>query len=281
MICFPIDIARTIGDYVAVWTIVPWVQELESEIKSIFQPDMYGGRTYDEYKKTLLSQNPMAEDVLIGQDPDYLGLANNPADWAMDLIESAPAGAYESCYFVDNPNPRAIAIMNNDFDSIDPDEYYGSILGNPSAIELIKSRNLLEKVDLESKYMLYINPNELAFDLIKGCDQIKQHQNNVQALWCIAANPAHWAVQLLINKDVREFYGMLCRNSHPRVITFITKHTQDLKIGDWMMLSGNSGAMDILRMNPDKVTIYIWTNPAIFELTPRPGVLDILTELSW
>jgi hypothetical protein len=278
---FPIDIARIISDYGAIWTIVPWVNELENTIKSQFCTDFYGGRMYDEYKKTLLNKNPMAEDILTDQDLDYLGLTNNPSDWAMDLIESAPVGSYEPCQLVSNPNPRAIAIVDSNFDSIKPYKYYGSLLENPGAIELIKSRNILEKVELCTKYLLYSNPNELAFDLIKNCDQIKHYENNIDALWRLAANPAPWAIKLLSGKDIRGYYNILCRNSHPRAIEFLAQHAQYLDSNTWVIMSGNPGAIDILRTHPDKVSIYIWENPAIFEPMPRPGVLEVVTTLTW
>lgn len=273
---FPIDIARLISDYAAIWTVVPWLREIENN-KPIRDCWSKNTTIYD-MKCYHLSANPMACDELEGMGRiTPIRLAGNNADWAFDLIESK-IDHYELVAddFATNTNPRAIAFIESCIESVTPNGW-NHLLMNSSAIELIKKYNGIKKAS--DPYAIYANPNEVTWDLVKD-HHLTTDLNLMHAR--LSFNSAAWATRLMFEKNIERAFWGLCSHYDPKILdALLHQHGPELDSWDWRALSANPAAIHILRAYPNKIKDDIWSNPAIFELTPRPEVLDLLTQLCW
>lgn len=269
---FPIDLVHIISDYVAIWTIVPWVRAIEDTIKiSAEWPATTDSANIKRYN---LYMNPMAMDEIESQKIVPASLVHNSADWAFDMIEpNISRYELDASDFCRNTNPRAIAYIEKNIDTLTPDSW-NVLLRNSGAIEFIKKYNGLEKASQPDE--IYRNSNEAVWELIKN-----QLRDVIEYRWSLSQNSSLWAARLLPENNIEPSIVGLCSNTHPDAIKNVSSNIEMLDDDDWESLCLNPAAIHILREHQDKITDDIWSNPAIFELTQRPGVLDILTELSW
>lgn len=279
---FPSDILHIITNYAALWTIVPWVRAIEDTINA---SDEWPSETQRcEMKAYGLCYNPMAMDEIINYKISPAALANNPADWAFDIIE--PNIEYYEMgvsNFPHNSNPRAIAYIERNIDAL-TSMYWNVLLMNPGAVELIKKYDGITKASQPD--LIYYNNNEAVWDLIKD-HYMTIDINNIQD--ALSHNSSSWAQRILIENNIEPHITGISSIHDPKIFDMRMSKYAHLKEDWWTHfdelsldnLYANPAAIHIIRKYPGKITNSIWENPAIFELTMQSGMLDILTEFSW
>lgn len=259
---FPNGVAYIIAEYAAQRTVVQWLQDIKMEDMSTGFVN-FPAISRDEQKIRYLSGNPKAEDVLHGIEARRYQLCKNPADWALDMIEADP-DMIDMDALSYNPNPRAIALLEANFNEIN----WENLSVNRGAIHIL-SKNL----DKISSHHLQQNSSPQAIDLIRQLHIVVTRHY-------LLPNSSDWAVDLLLETALDDMEIQLCAgNRNPRMIEL-----QDpSKMTDiaWFMLCINSGAISILKAHPHKVTMEIWQNPAIFESTVPIGLNEALLNHKW
>jgi hypothetical protein len=248
---FPHDIARLIGEYVALWKYAPWVTALNLDTADIHN---------------FVSQNPMAMDVIDVANIDWEQLCENPADWAVDLlVENRSRISWYN--IARNPNPRALVLLESvefsvaDMIRCEIDEMLSA---NPSAIPILRKQPDL----VDHTYIMW---NPAAKDLIA--------EMKIPIFYgALAVNPADWAVDMLLSPGVIRCINVfsLSYNTNPRIVEYLIAHPE---IIDWNVFSKNPSAIKYLRENPEKVSVDIYTNPAALEPVIPDGVVELLLEL--
>jgi hypothetical protein len=248
---FPTVIAKIIGEYSALWTIVSWVTEL--------------GFTTEEIS-IYLSKNPMAMDVINLKNINWDNLCENPADWAVDILLANKDKIDDFYYLAYNTNQRAFQwiIEERNVDEMHT-EIQEVISGNPIAIDYLKSHK-----DIIRELFLMWNPN--AKDLIEDMKiSINYH--------CLSSNHSDWAVDLLFKPGIIESISgsqALSSNSNPRIVQYLILHPELI---DWNEFSENPTAIEHLHTSSKKVTVSIYANPNIFEPTIPIGLVETLVRL--
>jgi hypothetical protein len=249
---FPHDIARLIGEYVALWKYAPWVTALNLDTADIHN---------------FVSQNPMAMDVIDVANIDWEQLCENPADWAVDLlVENRSRISWYN--IARNPNPRALVLLESvefsvaDMIRCEIDEMLSA---NPSAIPILRKQPDL----VDHTYIMW---NPAAKDLIA--------EMKIPIFYgALAVNPADWAVDMLLSPGVLtghdNIYG-LSLNTNSRIVAYLIAHPGLI---DWGAFSMNPSAIKYLRENPTKVTKSIYANSAALEPMIPDGVVELLLEL--
>lgn len=107
---------------------------------------------------------------------------------------------------------------------------------------------------------LSANPNKNAISLLS-------EYNLDEVGWCILENPNAFT---LIEKYLKTYteedkwkritenkkwlnWGVLCKNTNPKVISLLEKYWTYLNRNEWYVLSENSGAISLLEKHPDKI----------------------------
>lgn len=275
---FPIDLVGIIADYAAIWTIVPWVQELEKTIK--ISPEWPDDVTLDYVKLYYLCSNPMACDAVRNWDHKMImSLVRNSADWAFDILEhNMEYYELEPCHFLSDTNPRAVALIKKHVDQLSPYDW-STLIANPAALELIIKYDGIKKAACPLN--IYSNNNEDVWNLVKdnypiNTDDIDEIRVN------LSFNSSTWAKRLMIDKNLEYVKSGMCSIRDPEFINkHVSKYISTLQYDEWQHLLGNPAAIHIIREHPHKIGEGIWSNPAIFEPTHQPGIVPILTELIW
>lgn len=271
----PISIVTVIADYAMIYTLVSWMREIDNN------PDMH---YVSDYKSDFLWANPMAEDELrpLMDSGEICGsyLSRNNADWALDILEANPE-YLDRFYIIKNTNPRAIEMIKDNIPDWFRSGQWASdyILANPSALGVVKKYELYKPDDCPLSAILS-NPSDQIPEFL-GDALFNLNDFNIFGLM---SNPAPWAIELIKKYGIRFNHSTTYKNPHPFVCSQILENIDDIwdRYPFWHeLINKNPGMIDYLRDHPDKINKWIWRNPAIFEPTPRPGVFNILTELSW
>ncbi len=263
----PQVVVHIICQYAARWTILPWVD--------MYAPKSVQGENDDNVPcelsyMTYLFANPLAYDLFTKKIDDSLSdiswedLSRNPSEWALDLLESNqdkidPSGLCR------NTNHRVIKLL----ESIPRENWdLGFMAANPTTVQLIVDK------------LMNINPSWIMWN--PGGENLICRYKIPIDYSALAGNPASWAVEMVkkyftAGGDIN--WTALCANYHSWAIEKIREEIMidPCKIC-WVNLSANPGAINILNANRDKITIEIWENPAIFELT-IPSGLDAVIML--
>lgn len=275
---FPIDIARLISDYTATWVVAQWLRDIEDTLPYGHNDKLTSQQRARE-KRRYLCANPLGEYELGSPrnnlDPDYL--SQNPADWALDILETEPKYCSQAFLSI-NPNPRAIALID-DVDRMinDIGEYPAGLMINPNAIDILRKRS----PNAFNNPKILANPN----DQIPKLARFQLRELTASRLYWLSMNPAPWAIDILkkhYTTDLTWFY--LTWNPDPWACECVINDIDRITVGkryNLRWINRNPGMVDYLREHPEHVNINIWANPAIFEPTPRPGVLNLLAELAW
>lgn len=235
------------------------------------------------YKLQFLWANPMAEDELrpwMNSDKiDGTHLSRNPADWAVDILEAKPEYR-DNIYIIKNSNPRAFAMIEDKI----PDLIRtcgqlarSRILANPAAIGAIKKYEI-HKSGLPDEILA--NPSDQIPELLDNALPDLSYFNT----YYLMSNSAPWAIELIKKYGVCMDCDSVYKNPHPFVCSYILTHIDYMweSYPFWhCLINKNPGFINYLRENPNKISEYIWCNPAIFEPVRQPGVVPILTELTW
>jgi hypothetical protein len=245
---FPRVIAQLIGEYSALWTIVPWVMALKFPVSKY------------------LCKNPMAMDVIDFDNVSWDELCQNDADWAVDFILENKHKIDDFYYLAYNTNKRIFQWIIEQRSVDELHTYIQEIIsGNPIAIDYLKSH----KDVIHNEFLMW-NPN--AQDLIKEMKlPIDYH--------CLSLNSADWAVDLLLKPSVIKKFSRfdgISSNSNPRIVNYLVLHP---KLIDWELFSEIPTAIEYLKENSEKVTSHIYANPNIFEPTVPIGLVEILIDL--
>jgi len=308
---FPKVIAQLIADYAAIYTVLPWVLErapklvakrhgssvrysrdeaeggdddekdLDEQIEyygpygepSIYTPDHY------------LWKNPMAEDFVVGLKVDWLALATNPADWALDLLEKFKIvdSTFPWTEIYQNTNPRVKWLWAK-WEELNPEDVcWCDVSANPLGIEKLWTayRSGTFQPHRYSSF-IHMNPAAEGFMKATGIALISTYVCANQYPWP-AALAAQNSVPIL--EALRSDYG---RNPHSDAIARIRDHIASG--GEWTFQSRddfytnpNPAALDIIRDNPDVFPLQpiIWSNPNIFQPTVPPGLVDTLVSIQF
>jgi len=102
-----------------------------------------------------------------------------------------------------------------------------------------------------------------------------------------SSNPANWAVDVLFQHGIESVIvgpngdvaiWPLNTNPNPRIIAFLLEHPKYIRIAAF---NRNPGAIDYLKVHPNEIHKEIFANPAIFELTGDPCLIEVLLKLYW
>jgi hypothetical protein len=258
---FPKEIAQLICQYCAQWTVLPWVEEYAPKTAPGEDDDYVPCEvSYESY----LFANPLAKDLIEarGLEIHWGDLSRNPAHWAVELLETRrnDVDPGELCR---NTNPRAIKMLEN----FDPSFWdRGYLLANPAAMHLFAG----SVMDTHPSWLMW-NPNGEAL--------IKAHKVPIDYP-ALAGNSASWAVEMMKQYPGEINWVALCANRHTWAIE---KIREQIRVNPgkicWANLSANPAAIDILKANRDKITIEIWENEAIFELTVSRGFHAVIMSI--
>ncbi len=190
----PKDLCAIVARYASPeWVMRPWVRAL--------YPDLGEDHTTWAQTYIYLWSNPRAREYCHGK-PVY-DICSNPADWAMDLLDTCKI--LDSIQLAANTNPRAfnhLPVLNP---AIIKDRIAINILNmNPSALEYIIKHGLV------NEYIVG-NPSRDAIPLMGDYPR---------SLTSIAKNSAPWAVELILKASVEKLNRMEVEcNTDPRVVT--------------------------------------------------------------
>jgi|694.fasta_scaffold09537_17 hypothetical protein len=192
-----------------------------------------------------LSSNPYAIEILKKNlnNINWSLLSSNPN--AIELLEAYP---YKINWDYLSSNPNAIKLLEANPKKIN----WTELSINPNAIELLKANP--EKINWPR---LCLNPN--AIELLK--------ENPEKIDWnYLSSNPN--AIDLLKTNIKMVKWCKVCKIRNYKAINLIRNYfdKKNYKYLDWLELSRNPYAIDLLKENQDKIKWnYLSLNPAIFK----------------
>ncbi len=224
-----------------------------------------------EYISRYIWTNPCAEKLVAKREKiEWLFLVQNPADWALDILE-ANLDKFDIVGLANNPNPRAAKyFVNRELKK--RDWFYLSQNTSTWAQDLLKA-------NFENIEWCQLSSNPGAMDLIlDNLDKIS---------WTyLSCNPNPKAIQLLKENRDKIDWTELCSNENPEAIKMLRE--VGLAYWDLEYLSYNMSraSLDLLLEvgpEPDIEWQFLCRNPYIFKLKARAifeGPVDI-REWAW
>jgi hypothetical protein len=249
---FPTAIATVVGEYAALWQIDKFVTN-----RRFTDDEIVGAGDITEH----ICSNVMAMDIIDPSNINWKSLSENPADWALDLLEANRDMIYwyGLCR---NTNKRAIKLLLEEgIEKLDYDDWE-MLSTNSSALEIFRAHP--QRVN--ATYLMW---NPAANVIVKEMHIPLAHD-------VLVLNHADWAVDILLSPDVLptiQDKSGLSSNTNPRIVAFLIANPTLI---NWDNFSGNVEAIEHLRANPEKLTPTVYCNPAIMVPTIPVGLVDIL-----
>ena len=261
----------------------PWDPDVDEKfdmLENNIQNDDPDADPFQHTPDTYIWENPRAETFLRGLLIDWDGLAANPADWALDLLETYKIGNLELYPWNNlcrNTNPRARALWERGHES---DLDWGWLSANPNAIDKIiaKWRDPAFTGELIDQNFLLWNPAAQHFIENECRVDIKQNAH-------VCFNPDPWpeakaAQDALPIKTALHFgYG---RNPNEYAIARMREFNEwTPRVRGYLYTNSSPSVLAMIRDNPEKFPLapIIWSNPGIFELAIPIGLVDLLTSI--
>jgi hypothetical protein len=256
-----------------------YVPKEDDDVPELYDPD---ADPYDNEPDYYIWENPRSQDFVRGWTIDWVAIAANPADWALDLLEQLKftvEGGYPWYNLCRNTNPRARALWAKAHSSqLD----WGWLSANPNAIEFLtntfKYRDPDSSCHISSNFILW---NPAAEKFIETEYKVDISNSNI----CYNSDPwpAAKGVQDKISiKHALNFgYG---RNIQSHAISRMREFTEwTPRMRGYLYTNPSQEVLAMIRDNPERFPLapVIWSNPNIFELTIPPGLIDVITSIEF
>lgn len=199
---------------------------------------------------------------------NYEFLIKNTSVWAMDIFRdlfekdasTIPIYMHGLC---SNNSHSAIHLLETYVDvEITPNIHWPSLSANPFAMHILE--NNLENVDWHN---LCTNPHPKAIQLLENnpdkiCIALLASNSNPAAKHLLNTSSLHTS-----GPNNRLYWSFLSNNPNPFAIDLLKQHPKRI---NWELLSRNSGAMELLEANLDKVK---WAHLAY---NPNSSAIELL-----
>lgn len=247
-----------------------------------------GADQYTYNSDQYLWENPRCEDFVRGLKIDWIAIAANPADWAVDLMEQLKMSIswYPWPNLSRNTNPRVRALWKQMPMGLKNPLDWGWLSANPNAMDLIleKWRDPMYTGEVINQCFILWNPAAEKF-------LTEEYKVNIYTNANICYNPDPWpaarkAQEAISIKDALYFgFG---RNPQPWAIERMRNYTKDGGVWTPRMLgylytNPSMEALAMMRDDPARFPLapVIWSNANIFELVVLPGLVDIIISIPW
>ena len=264
----------------------PWNAEDDNAISDVESDDEHDplADPYDRNSDHYLWENPRAEDFVRGLEVDWIAIAANPADWAVDLMEQLKISTsfYPWPNLSRNTNPRIRALWKQMPAGLKNPLDWGWLSANPNAMDLIweKWRDPMYAGGVIDQCFILWNP--AAEKLLT--EEYKIGFNNCN----ICYNPDPWPAL----RKAQEAYSMhdaldfgFGRNPQPWAIEQMRNYTGvwTPRMQGYLYTNPSLEALAMIRDDPEKFPLapVIWSNANIFELVVPPGLVNIIISIPW
>ncbi len=233
---------------------------------------------YDETADHYVWENPLCQDFVRGLTVDWIALAANPADWALDLMEQLKTSVpwYPWKNLCRNTNPRVRALWERGKES-DLDWIW--LATNPNAIDKLRTKcNEVFGYDAFIRWFILWNTGAENFIKIELKMDITKDAN-------ICYNSDPWPAARDAQDAIDIKTALQCgygRNIQPHAIRRMQEFTEwTPRMRGYLYTNPSPLALAMIRDNPERfpLTPVIWSNPGIFELTIPKGLVEILLSL--